>query len=61
MEDAIHAAEATVGELEATLNDPNFYATRAKDAAEITAKLETARTKVARLYGRWEEVGAVGS
>jgi len=56
MEATIHAAETCVTELEATLNDPNFYATRAKEAAGFVAELEAAKTEVTRLYARWEEL-----
>jgi len=56
MEAAILAAETRVAELEATLNDPNFYATRAKEAAGLAAELVAAKAEVARLYARWEEL-----
>jgi ATP-binding cassette subfamily F protein uup len=59
MEAAIFAAEARVHELEATLNDPEFYATRASDAPRVIADLEAARSKVAKLYARWAELEAI--
>ena len=59
MEAAILAAETRAAEMEATLNDPNFYATRAKDAASLSAELETAKAEVARLYARWAELDLI--
>jgi ATP-binding cassette subfamily F protein uup len=56
MEAAIVAAEARVADLEKTLNDPQFYATRAAEASEYVARLEAARAEVTRLYARWEEL-----
>ena len=56
MEGSIQAAEARVTELEATLNDSDFYATRGKEAPAVIAELEAARAEVARLYARWEEL-----
>ena len=56
MEAAILAAETRVAELETTLNDPNFYATRVKEAGSLSVELETAKAEVTRLYARWEEL-----
>ena len=56
MEATILATETRVAELETTLNDPNFYATRAKEAAGLAAELVAAKAEVARLYARWEEL-----
>ena len=61
MEATILAAETRVQELETTLNDPNFYSTRAADAPRIVADLESARAEVAKLYARWEELAAIHS
>lgn len=58
MEDAILAAETRVEELERTLNDPEFHATRAREAHGLIAGLETARAEVTKLYARWEELGS---
>ncbi len=60
MEAAILAAENRVTELEATLHDPGFYATRAKEAPALIADLEAAKAEVVRLYARWEELGRIG-
>ena len=61
IEAAILAAEARAHELEVALNDPAFYATRAADAPGVVAELDAARTEVARLYHRWQELDAVTS
>ncbi len=54
MEDAIHVAEERVAAAVAALNDPDFYATRASEAADMATDLEAAKTEVSRLYARWE-------
>jgi ATP-binding cassette subfamily F protein uup len=58
MEDAILAAETRMQELEATLNDPEFHATRSREAKGLIGDLESARKEVTRLYNRWEELGS---
>ncbi len=58
MESAILAAEARVLELETTLNDPAFHATRSREAHGLVADLEAARGEVTRLYTRWQELAA---
>ncbi len=58
MEAAILAAETRVQEIETTLNDPHFHATRSREAAGLIAELETAKTDVTRLYERWEELSS---
>jgi len=57
MEAAILAAESLVQELETTLNDPQFHATRSREARGIIAELENAKGEVTRLYDRWHELG----
>ena len=59
IEAAILAAEARVQELEVTLNNPEFHATRSREARGLIAELEAARAEVARLYERWQELAAV--
>ncbi len=61
MEAAILAAETRVHELESTLNDPSFHASRSREAHGLIAELESARAEVARLYERWQELAAVGA
>jgi ATP-binding cassette subfamily F protein uup len=56
MEQAIQSAEEAVSGMEALLNDPAFYAARAAEAPDSVKKLERARSEVARLYARWEEL-----
>jgi len=58
MEASILAAETRVSELETTLNDPDFHATRSREAHGLIADLESARAEVTKLYERWEELGA---
>jgi hypothetical protein len=60
MEAAIHAAEARAAEIEATLNDPNFYAARGREASQLINELDHTKAEVTRLYARWEELAAVG-
>jgi ATP-binding cassette subfamily F protein uup len=60
MEAAIMLVESRVHELETTLNNPTFYATRAVDAPRLVAELEAARAEAARLYARWQELDAIG-
>ncbi|WP_035601463.1 ABC-F family ATP-binding cassette domain-containing protein [Haloferula sp. BvORR071] len=58
MEETIMVAEEAVAGLEGKLADPEFQ----KNFAEIprvAAKLEEAKTEVARLYARWEELEAI--
>src|SRR5882724_7111226 len=58
METAITAAEKRTHELETTLNDPEFHATRSREAHDLIAELEAAKLEVARLYDRWHELSA---
>ncbi|HWI56805.1 MAG TPA: ATP-binding cassette domain-containing protein [Bacillota bacterium] len=60
MEAAILASEQRVHELETTLNDPEFHATRSREAHELIAELEAAKAEVARLYARWQELEQIG-
>ena len=59
MEATILTAETRAQELEATLNDPNFYSTRAAEAPKIISELEAAKAEIAKLYARWEELEAI--
>jgi len=58
MEAAILAAETRATELEKTLNDPQFHATRSREAHGLIAELETAKEAVTQLYERWEELSS---
>jgi len=60
MEAAILIAETRVKELESTLNDPEFHATRSREALVLVAELETAKHKVAHLYERWNDLDRIG-
>jgi ATP-binding cassette subfamily F protein uup len=59
MEGAIMAAETRVQELETTLNDPQFHATRSREAHGLIAELETTKAEVTRLYERWAELSSL--
>lgn len=59
IEAEIHAAEAEVVSLEATLSAPDFYAKHGNDWPEFEARHEAAKKTVARLYARWEELEAI--
>ncbi len=59
IEAAISAAESRAESFEATLSDPTFYATRASDAPRLITDLQQAKTEVAALYARWEELDAI--
>lgn len=58
MEETILRMEKHAAELEETLNDPAFYATRAAEAPAFVEKLSSAKAEITRLYGRWEELEA---
>jgi ABC transport system ATP-binding/permease protein len=61
IETAILAAETRAHELEALLNDPEFHATRSREAHGLIADMELARAEVARLYERWQELSDMQS
>jgi ABC transport system ATP-binding/permease protein len=56
IESQITAAEARVSELQATLEDPAIYKTRAAEVPSLVAALDAARAEVERLYARWQEL-----
>jgi ATP-binding cassette subfamily F protein uup len=60
MEAAIHAAEKRVTEIQATLNDANFYATRGGEASRLIDEMEQTNAEIARLYARWQELDVIG-
>jgi ATP-binding cassette subfamily F protein uup len=59
MEDTILTAEEAVAALEHQLNDPEFQAKNFTEIPTLVAKLDAAKAEVARLYHRWEELGAL--
>ncbi len=59
MEDTILTAEEAVAALEHQLNDPDFQAKQFAEIPTLVAKLDAAKAEVARLYHRWEELGAL--
>ncbi len=56
MEDAILELETEIEEMEAKLNDPEFYVENAATAGELSEKLEAKRIEAKALYDRWEEL-----
>ena len=56
IETAILAAEQAVEALECRLNDPEFQAKSFIEIPAVIVELEAAKTAVARLYERWEEL-----
>jgi ATP-binding cassette subfamily F protein uup len=56
MEQTILEAEKLAAEFETLLNDPDFHTNRASEAPAVISKLESQRTKIDRLYARWEEL-----
>ncbi len=58
IEAAILAAEGKVAELEARLADPGFHKTAGARGSQFMAELDAARADVAKMYARWEELGA---
>ncbi|MEO6785434.1 MAG: ATP-binding cassette domain-containing protein, partial [Chthoniobacteraceae bacterium] len=59
IEAVILAAEGEAAEIEKTLHDPTFYATRSREFPEWEAKLEATKSRITSLYARWEELEAV--
>ena len=61
MEAAILTAEDEVVRLEATFSAPDFYRSQASDWKKLEAELVAARNRVAQLYERWAELGALAT
>jgi ATP-binding cassette subfamily F protein uup len=59
MEGAILAAEEEVARIEGLLADPQFFVEQSAEFPRVEAELRAAREAVARLYARWEELGAI--
>jgi ATP-binding cassette subfamily F protein uup len=59
IEAAISTAESKVATLQAELEDPTIYKTRAAEVPALVAALDAARTDVDRLYARWQELDAL--
>jgi len=56
MEDTILEAETAVEEIQAKLDDPEFYIDHAEQAPVLVKDLETRRAEIEALYARWEEL-----
>ena len=59
IEAAILAAEEKVAEMEAKLNDSDFFVEHYEEATRLGEEIEPARAEVSRLYDRWEELEAI--
>ena len=59
IEAVIMEKEEAIAALEAQLNDPDFYLTRAADAPAFSADIETRKREVQKLYARWEELESI--
>ncbi|MDQ6912515.1 MAG: ATP-binding cassette domain-containing protein, partial [Verrucomicrobiota bacterium] len=59
MEAAILAAENEVARIEALFADPMFFLEKGVEFSKYEKELRAARDEVARLYARWEELGAI--
>ncbi|MCX6926461.1 MAG: hypothetical protein NT154_25120 [Verrucomicrobia bacterium] len=40
------------------MNDPDFHATRSREAHGLVVDLEASKAEVTRLYERWQELAA---
>jgi ATP-binding cassette subfamily F protein uup len=60
IEAAILVAETRAAELETTLNDPAFHASRSRETPVLVQELELTKAEIARLYDRWQELSAIG-
>ena len=61
MEAAILAGEEEVARIEKLFADPQFFVEHGAEFPKYDAELRVARDAVARLYARWEELGAIAS
>ena len=60
MEATVLKAEARVAEIQATLNDAAFFATRGGEATALINEMEQTSAEITRLYARWAELDAIG-
>ncbi|MGZ3427681.1 MAG: ABC-F family ATP-binding cassette domain-containing protein, partial [Polyangia bacterium] len=56
IEAAISTAESKLAALQAELEDPTIYKTRAAEVPALVAAVDAARAEVDRLYARWQEL-----
>jgi ABC transport system ATP-binding/permease protein len=59
IESLIAAAESRAESLQAQLNDPGIYKSRAAEVPAVIADLDATRAEVERLYARWQELEAL--
>ena len=61
IEEVILDAESEVQKIEAIFADPEFYQKYATKTKEFNEKLDSARSRVHKLYDRWEELEEINS
>jgi len=59
MEARILAVEEEIGRIEDLFASPDFHRTHATQTNELKAEIETAKSSLAELYARWEELEAL--
>jgi ATP-binding cassette subfamily F protein uup len=59
MEARILAIEEEIGRIEDLFASPDFHRTHATQTNELKAEIETAKSSLAELYARWEELEAL--
>jgi ATP-binding cassette subfamily F protein uup len=59
MEVLIHSVEAEVTRIEGLFAQPDYFRKHAAQVSQLTDELEAAKEKVAKLYGRWEELETI--
>lgn len=59
IEPLILEKESEADQLEANLNDPEFYRTHAQNIQEFTQQLQSLRNEISKLYDRWAELETI--
>jgi ATP-binding cassette subfamily F protein uup len=59
MESRILKTESEIGRIEALFSSPDFHRTHATQTTQLNADLAMAKTTLAQLYSRWEELEAL--
>jgi ATP-binding cassette subfamily F protein uup len=59
MEAQIHAVDEEIARIEGLFASPDFHRTHATQTTQLIDDLAAAKEKLARLYGRWEELEAI--
>jgi ATP-binding cassette subfamily F protein uup len=59
MEAQIQTVDAEIARIEALFVQPDFHRTHGTETDQLVADLAAARTRLAQLYARWEELDAI--